>query len=168
MILNKRLIAGIAGASAVAIATFTAGFEGLANKVYRDPVGHMAVCVGHDSYAPDGTPLKLGEVYTDGQCSALLGWDLKTAGSAVDKLVRVPLNEGERLAYTDFVFNVGVDAFAKSTALRKLNSGDRAGACAELLRWNKGTVGGKLVVLPGLDRRRKAEREACVTGKPPA
>ena len=162
MILNKRLIAGIAGASAVAIASFTAGFEGMANKVYRDPVGHLAVCVGHDSYAPDGTPLKLGETYTDDQCSSMLGWDLKTAGSAVDKLVRVPLKEGERLAYTDFVFNVGAGAFANSTALRKLNAGDRAGACAELLRWNKGTVEGKLVVLKGLDTRRKAEYAECV------
>jgi lysozyme len=98
----------------------------------------------------------------------MLGWDLRTAGDAVDKLVRVPLNEGERLAYTDFTFNVGVDAFAKSTALRKLNAGDRAGACAEMLRWNKGTVKGKLVVLPGLDRRRKAENLACVSGKVPS
>lgn len=168
MVLNKRLIAGIAGVSAVAIATFTANFEGLANKVYRDPVAHLAVCVGHDSYAPDGSPLKLGEAYTDDQCSSMLGWDLKTAEDAVDKLVRVPLNEGEKLAYTDFTFNVGVSAFSKSTALRKLNAGDRPGACAELLRWNKGTVKGKAVVLAGLDRRRKAENLACTSGKVPS
>ncbi|EBY2991617.1 lysozyme, partial [Salmonella enterica subsp. enterica serovar Typhimurium] len=43
---------------------------------------------------------------------------------------------------------------SSSTLLRKLNSGDYAGAADEFLRWNK--AGGK--VLNGLTRRREAER----------
>jgi lysozyme len=161
MPLNKKTIASIAGAAAVATALFTAQFEGVVNKVYQDPVGRNAVCVGHDSYAPDGTPLKAGQVYTDEQCSVMLGQDIKTADGAVTKLVTVKLTDGERQAYTDFVFNLGAGSFAGSTLLKKLNAGDHKGACLQLLVWNKGRVNGTLVVLPGLDKRRKAEYALC-------
>lgn len=163
MPLNKNLIARIAGTAAVATALFVAQFEGVSNKVYTDPVGRHAVCVGHDSYAPDGTPLKVGRTYTDDECSEMLGKDVKTAQDAVSRLVAVPLSPGERLAYTDFVFNLGAGAFEGSTLRRKLNAGDRPGACAELLRWNMGRVRGKLEVLPGLDTRRKAEYQQCIS-----
>jgi GH24 family phage-related lysozyme (muramidase) len=41
--------------------------------------------------------------------------------------------------------------------LRKLNSGDYAGAQAEFKKWNKATVDGKSQVLKGLTRRRNSE-----------
>lgn len=162
--LNTRVIATIAGAALVATASFTASFEGVVNKVYTDPVGHKAVCVGHDSYAPDGSPLAPGTVYTDDECSVLFARDLKEAAALVAKYYSGTLSDGERLAYTDFVFNVGGAAFGSSTLLRKLKAGDRRGACAQLLVWNKGKVKGVLVVLPGLDTRRKAEYAQCVAG----
>jgi lysozyme len=162
MALNKRIITSIVGAALVSTAMFTASFEGVSNRVYTDPVGHKAVCVGHDSYAPDGSPLKAGTVYTDDICSYLLGQDTKAADQAVTRLVTVPLSAGERMAYTDFVFNLGENAFATSTALVKINKGDRTGACKELLRWDKGKVRGKLVTLPGLKTRRQAEYAACM------
>jgi lysozyme len=162
MALNKRIIASIAGAALVSTAVFTASFEGQVNTVYTDPVAHKAVCVGHDSYAPDGTPLKAGVTYTDDVCSYLLGQDIKTADAAVTRLVTVPLSDGERTAYVDFVFNVGSGAFSGSTARAKLNAGDRKGACAALKLWDKGKVRGKLVTLPGLTKRRQAEYLACM------
>lgn len=160
--INRAIVARIAGVAAVSAATLIAGFEGWSNKVYVDPVGHYAVCAGHDSTDPNGKPLKAGTVYSDDVCSYLLGQDVKTASDAVDALVKVPLSTGERLAYTDFVFNVGRGAFASSSSLRKLNAGDRAGACAGLKLWDKGTVRGKLVTLPGLVKRRQAEYQACM------
>lgn len=160
--INRAIVARIAGAAAVATALFTASFEGNSNKVYVDPVGHLAVCVGHDTYAPDGSKLVRAQYYSDAVCSYLLGQDIKTAENTVDTKTHVPISAGERLAYTDFVFNVGAGAFEKSTALRKLNAGDHAGACKELLRWTQGVVGGKSVTLPGLVKRRNAEYAACI------
>lgn len=160
--INRATVARLAGAVGLATALFTAGFEGNSNKVYVDPVGHYAVCVGHDSTGPDGKPLRLGDAYTDEVCSYLLGKDIKAAADAVGALVHVPLSEGETIAYTDFVFNLGRGAFAGSTLLRKLNAGDHTGACKELPRWDKGTVNGKLVVLPGLVKRRAAELKVCL------
>ncbi|MFL9902152.1 lysozyme [Paraburkholderia fungorum] len=159
--INKALLARIS-AGAVAAAVFIVGFEGASNKVYIDPVGHRAVCVGHDSTGPDGKPLRLGDTYTDDVCSYLLGKDIAEAQKALATRVKVPLSDGERLAYTDFIFNMGSGAFTRSSILRKLNKGDRKGACAALLLYVKGTVKGKLVTLPGLVTRRKAENKACL------
>lgn len=160
--INRAVIARMVGAGGLAIALFTAGFEGWSNGVYVDPVGHKAVCAGHDSTGPDGKPLRAGDTYTDAVCSYLLGQDVATAEKAVESSVKVPLSPGEKLAYTDFVFNAGVGAFRSSSSLRKLNAGDRKGACNGLLDWDKGRVKGKLVTLPGLQRRREAEVKACL------
>ncbi|CAJ2944236.1 glycoside hydrolase [Burkholderia pseudomallei] len=147
----------------MAAATLIAGFEGWKNDVYVDPVGRLAVCAGHDSTGPDGKPLKLGTRYTDDVCSYLLGEDVATAQAAVDRAVTVSLSYGEQTAYTSFVYNLGVGNFRSSTMLRKLNAGDHVGACRELPRWNKGTIDGKKVVLPGLVKRRDAEMQACLS-----
>lgn len=162
MPINKSIVARVAGAAAVAAALFTAGFEGHSNKVYVDPAGIKTVCEGHAYTGPDGKPLRLGDAYSDDVCSYLLGKDIAEAQKALDARVKVPLSEGERLAYTDFVFNVGVGKFARSTLLRKLNAGDRIGACKELPKWDKGVVKGKLVSLPGLAKRRAAEEKVCL------
>ena len=74
--------------------------------------------------------------------------------------VRAPLTDGQRAAFLSFAFNVGDDAFCRSTLVRKANAGDFDGACAELSRWIY--AGGKQ--LPGLVKRRAAERQLCERG----
>jgi lysozyme len=160
--INRAIVARIAGAALVATALFTAQFEGFSNKVYVDPVGHHAVCVGHDSTGPDGKPLRAGDTYTDDVCSYLLGKDVSKAQASVIATVKVPLSDGETLAYTDFVFNEGEGNLASSTLVKKLNAGDHAGACNELPRWDKGVIRGRSVTLPGLVTRRAAELRACL------
>ncbi|MFC0127387.1 glycoside hydrolase family protein [Ralstonia solanacearum] len=66
------------------------------------------------------------------------------------------------LAYTDSIFNLGAGAFEGSSLRHKLNAVNRPEACAELLRWDQETVGGKPVTLPGLTKRRKAEYQRCL------
>ena len=63
--------------------------------------------------------------------------------------------------------NVGSSAFCQSTLVRKLNTEDYAGACAELLRWR--FFQGKDCALPanarlcgGLATRRQAEYRQCI------
>ena len=60
----------------------------------------------------------------------------------------------------DFIYNAGEGNFANSTMLKKLNSGDVAGACNELKRWVYS--GGQK--LAGLVARREAERDLCLRG----
>jgi lysozyme len=59
-----------------------------------------------------------------------------------------------------FAYNVGGGNYCGSTLVRKLNAGDTAGACNELTRWTRA----KGIVLPGLVKRREAERQLCLQG----
>lgn len=95
---------------------------------------------------------------TRAQAEQLLRADLIPRAASVLSAVKVPLSDGEFGALIAFVFNVGSANFAASTLLRKLNAGDRRGAADQLLAWDKARVNGVLTALPGLTRRRRAER----------
>lgn len=73
----------------------------------------------------------------------------------------VPLHQHEWDAYVSLTFNIGSGAFCKSTLVQKLRAGDYAGACEQILRWDR--FNGK--PLPGLTKRRAEEHAKCV-GKP--
>jgi len=141
-------------AAAVAVAAGLIGsFEGTRTEAYRDPVGIPTICTGHT----DG--VVMGQVRSLNECRAMLREDVETAMASVLVLTRVPLNQNELAAYTSFVYNVGHGNFASSTLRKKLNAGDREGACEELKRW----VYAKGQKLPGLVKRRAAEYRLCVT-----
>ena len=84
---------------------------------------------------------------------------IKTYEDAVTQAVKVPINQNQFDALVSFTYNVGVGALKQSTALRKLNAGDYAGAADALTMWTK--FKGK--VLAGLVRRRKEERALFLT-----
>lgn len=149
---NPKRAAWIVGAVLAIAAPLVQHFEGTLYKTYRDPIGIKTACTGH----VDAT-LYLGQTFTPEQCSEMLSADLSTAAHGVQDCIHVETNVNELAAYTSFAFNVGVDAFCDSTAARKLNAGDHRGACAELTRWAQ--AGGR--TLPGLVRRRAAERTLC-------
>lgn len=63
-------------------------------------------------------------------------------------------------AMTSLTWNIGVGAIRRSTALRRLNAGDVAGACEALTWWNR--AGGRQV--RGLVNRRADEYRLCMEG----
>lgn len=142
---------GLTGSLAVA-ASIASYFEGRHLIAYLDPVGIPTICEGVTK------GVKLGDVKTDAECDAMFTLELMGHKQDVDRLVKVPMTPNEEAAWISFVYNVGAPAFAKSTALRKLNAGDHVGACNEMTRWVY--AGGKK--LRGLERRRAAERELCL------
>lgn len=151
---------GAAGfaASFLLTAAFIAPHEGLRLKAYPDATGIPTICYGATQIL--GREVKLGDVATPQDCEAHLERDVRAALAAVDRLVKVPLPETRRLALGSFVYNVGEGRFAKSTLLKKLNRGDTIGACHELTRYIY--AGGEK--LPGLVKRRAAERDMCLRG----
>lgn len=128
-------------------------FEGLELEAYQDIAGIWTIGYGHT-----GPDVKPGMKITEAEAEALLKKDLKPREEAIERLVKVPLNQNEFDALVSFVYNVGVEAFRKSTALKRLNNGDRIGAAEALTWWNKATVDGVLREVAGLTRRRAAER----------
>jgi GH24 family phage-related lysozyme (muramidase) len=105
--------------------------------------------------------VRRGDVITRKLADELLRAEVEGFEKDVLALVKVTLTQPRFDALVSFCYNVGAgeDGFAGSTARRMLNEGDFQGCADQLLRWNKGTVNGQLVELPGLTRRRKAERE---------
>ena len=57
-------------------------------------------------------------------------------------------------------YNIGVGAFCRSTARRRLNAGNVRGACDAATWFNK--AGGRKI--PGLVNRRTAEHKLCLEG----
>ena len=145
---------GLSAAAVMAGSGTVSYFEGKENKAYVDPVGIVTICYGETK------GVKKGDYKTDEQCLESLASELVEHERGMLKVVRVPLSTKEQAAYLSFTYNLGVKAFANSTLLKKLNSGDRLGACNELLRWNK--ANGK--VLNGLTKRRQEENKLCLEG----
>jgi GH24 family phage-related lysozyme (muramidase) len=122
--------------------------EGKRNHVYEDVAGLKTIGVGH--------LLKPGEditYLTDEQVEELLTKDIAQFELAVNRFVNVKLNQNEFDSLVIFVFNVGIDAFYKSTLLKLINLSEFVGVPDQLMRWNK--AGGKVVA--GLTNRRKKE-----------
>jgi len=131
-------------------------YEGEIRRGYLDPIRIVTACVGHTKTAV------LGRTYTAAECSALLQHDLATHNADMLACVDVPMADHVHAAMLSFTFNVGAEKFCTSTLNRKLNEGNTAGACAELSRWT--FAGGRQ--LPGLVKRRAAERRLCENAPP--
>jgi len=126
------------------------GFEGFRSCPYRDAVGVWTI--GYGSTKGVGPHTKC--VSQKQAEERLIREVTATYGAAVDRL-GVPLNQSQYDALCSFVYNVGPGGIASNTGVgRALRARDYKRAADELLKWDK--AGGR--ALPGLTRRRKAER----------
>ncbi|EEJ8283266.1 lysozyme [Salmonella enterica] len=123
-------------------------FEELKLRAYKCPADIWTIGYGHT------TGIEPDDVITEEQAILLLRQDIAKSERVVNQCVHVPLTQNQFDALTSFVFNLGVRRFRTSTLLKKLNAGDYDGASREFGRWVN--VGSK--ILPGLIRRREAER----------
>ena len=151
---NKKVGLAVAIAAAIAIPA-----EGLRQYAYYDPPGILTVCYGSTS------GVIAGKRYTMDECKARLDRDMLHAVEQVDRCApNAPVNV--LAAFGDAVYNIGpriaCDTTA-STAARKLQGQDWAGACRELPKWDKARIGVVLVPLPGLTKRRAKEMALCLS-----
>jgi lysozyme len=115
--------------------------------------------------------VKLGDKTTPPEALARALRDVQKFEGALKSCVTVPLAQHEYDAFVSFSYNVGSSAFCKSTLVRKLNTGDYAGACAELLRWRffQGedcAASENARLCGGLATRRQAEYRQCLGEAP--
>jgi lysozyme len=104
-------------------------------------------------YGSTGPHVKPGMTISTKQAETLLRMDLDRFEQAVERLVKVPLNDHQHATLVSFAFNVGTGNFQKSTLLRKLNAGDYDAVPSELMRWTRS----KGKVMQGLVNRRSSE-----------
>lgn len=124
-------------------------FEGLELEAYLCPAGVWTIGYG----STDG--VQRGDRITAAEAENLLRKDVDRFESAVAEMVKVALSDNQFAALVSFAFNCGSEALRGSTLLRLLNTGDYQGAAAQFLRWTRAGE----TELPGLVRRRNAERE---------
>ncbi|MDO8187204.1 peptidoglycan-binding protein [Conexibacter sp. JD483] len=142
-------------------------FEGFFARPYDDPAGHATVGYGHLLHlgpvtaadraaswvARQQTPGQL----TDAEARQLLRQQLAADYEPAVQALALPLTQGQHDALVSFVYNVGTGALASSTGIgRALRERRWVVAADELLRWDKAGVPPQ--PLPGLTRRRRAER----------
>jgi len=154
---RRGLIAIVGTVAAAALLAFTPVQEGRVLKTYRDIGGVLTYCDGATENA------QAGRAYTPAECDAQLDRDLERHAAGIAKCVPMDrLTDGQKVAFVDAAFNIGVSAFCGSSMARKAMAGDMAGACDALLLWNR--AGGREVA--GLTKRRQRERELCRRGLP--
>ncbi len=106
--------------------------EGFRSRVYLDVAGFPTIGYGHRLLHPDSFPNGIDEP----QAANLLLSDVRDAEQAVQRLVKVPLTQGQYDALVDFCFNLGAGRLGSSTLLKALNAGRYDAAVEQLLRWD--------------------------------
>ncbi|MBI5523377.1 MAG: lysozyme [Desulfarculus sp.] len=137
--------------------------ESWRDRQYLCPAGKPTIGWGHVIQPGE----RFQEPISQAQGLALLAKDVESAAAAVERLVKVPLNDNQFSALVSLTYNIGADEDADdvaeglgdSTLLRLLNAGDTLGAANEFPKWRKSR--GK--VLAGLVERRAEERELFLT-----
>ena len=136
---------------------FIKEFEGFKGYAYIDTDGTPVIGYGLSKIA--GKPVRLGDRITTHQAEVALKAHLQEIDKELSQILKVNLSDRQKSALASIAFNVGINAIKNSTLLRKINAKDFAGAANEFLRWDKANIRGRLVQMPGLARRRTAERE---------
>lgn len=123
--------------------------EGCRLKAYRDSAGIWTIGFGHTE------GVKEGNIWTQEQADAALKKDVSYYMTAVLKTCPTLANYSNRLAAcTSLAYNIGVNAFAKSTVARYIRRGEIQAAANAFGMWVY--AGGQK--LKGLINRRRREK----------
>ncbi len=146
----------LAGGVAAAAISLVGAWEGLRLTAYRDIVGVPTVCYG------ETRGVKLGDRHAKADCDDMLLASLKRHEAGMRRCLTNPdaIPSKSYVAFVSLAYNIGVGAFCRSTARRRLNAGNVRGACDAAKWFNK--AGGRRI--RGLVRRRAAERDLCLEG----
>lgn len=98
-----------------------------------------------------------GLVWSRAKADKMFAAEVAKHVAAVEKLIKVPVNDNQFGAIVSLSYNLGPGGFP--TLLKRLNEGDYQGAADAFLMYNK--AGG--VPVKGLTRRRRAERDLFLT-----
>ena len=129
-------------------------FEGLSLKSYKCSAGVWTIGYGNTSYLKKFTN-KSNVIINQEQADNLLNLDLEMFFQGVLKKVNAICNENQIAALTSFAFNIGMNAFNRSTLLKLVlhNANDFEKIKSEFIKWNK--VNKDISTI--LTRRRNAE-----------
>jgi lysozyme len=149
---NPRIAIGALALSATTLVGI-ALHEGFEPKAYV-PVAGDVPTIGFGTT----DSVKMGDTITVERALVKLLQDANKFERAVKRCAPVPMHNHEFAAFVSLAYNIGEGAFCRSTLVKKLNAQDYAGACQEILKWDR--FKGK--PLAGLTKRRQAEYQQCI------
>jgi lysozyme len=131
-----------------------AGYEGYERLPYKDSGGVWTDGFGNTHDVVPGKPVEV--------TAALMQLNKNTvsAQNAVNRCITSYISDQTFSAFVSFTYNVGNDAFCKSTLVKQYNAGNKHEACNQLKRWVY--VAG--VKNKGLINRREKESAMCLEG----
>jgi lysozyme len=124
-------------------------FEGCKLEAYRCSAGVLTIGYGHTG------DVKEGDTITQEMADLMLLRDLRKFEIGIDGLVKAQITQNQFDSLVSLAFNVGLGNLSTSTLIRMINAGSADAAADQFLRWNR--AAGR--VMPGLTRRREAERK---------
>jgi lysozyme len=128
---------------------------------YQDSAGVWTIGWGSIWHYDLKRRVQPGDRITEEKATEWMKKEISSLQNKIKPFVKVPLNSNEEAAVISLSYNIGPGAFRDSTLLKLLNSGaPRTQVADQFLRWDKITdpVTKKKVSLPGLQRRRQAEK----------
>lgn len=118
------------GSYSPAIASdFVKQFEGRELTAYQCSAGKWTIGYGHVNGVREGDEISPAEA------EQLLAEDLTAISDDLNRLVSVPVSEGQYIALLSLAFNIGASALKKSTLLFHLNHKCYDKAAAEFDKW---------------------------------
>ena len=129
-------------------------FEGLRLKTYRCSASKLTIGYGHTGTTKENMTITIEEA------EKLLKNDLEKFESAVNRLVGIKIHQLMFDSLVCFAYNVGIGNLQASTLLKKINLNKFNEVPNEFLKWDKA----KGNVIPGLTKRREAERDLFLQG----
>lgn len=134
-------------------------YEGFSATPYICPAGLKTIGYGHvikpsENFPEGGISQEMAEI--------LLKQDVGPVETAILRFVTARLTQAQFDALGSLVYNIGIQAFEKSTLLRLLNTGQPEKAALEFKKW----VFCKGQRLSGLVTRRNAEANLFVQKSP--
>lgn len=138
-----------------------AGYEGYRHVAYQDVAGVHTVGFGSTVHADGKTPVRPGDRLTPERALITLGAHVSRTEAQMRACIGdVPLHPWEWDAFVSLAYNIGPQAFCRSTIVKRLKQTppDYADACAQIKRW----VYAGASVQPGLVKRREAEYRMCM------
>lgn len=155
--------AAVGVAAILAVATpFVAHWEGGRQRDgsaigYADRLAHglPTACEG-----ATGPGIVVGRHYTREECDNLLREGLTVRLRRIQSCLPADLNAKQYGASLSLAYNIGTQAFCRSTVSARFRVRQYAAACDAFLTWNRSAG----VVRQGLVNRRQAERRLCLEG----
>lgn len=163
-----RIAAAVLSLSAAGLVALTT-HEGYTGRAEIPVAGDVPTIGFGSTTRADGSPVRMGDTTSPVAALQQAARDVSRFEGAMKRCVHVPLTQGEYDVYVRLAYNIGPEAFCRSTLVRMLNAGEYRAACDQIKRWR--FFNGRDCALAGsgcagLWTRRQAERLECLEAQP--